>query len=419
MVRRGLVVSYYFPPQGGGGVQRWIKFIKYLSQRNWQFSVIAAPPEVSIPLDESLLGELPANLKIYRIPESHQPKSFSHAFYSKLNRTYFLRWLSALIHVTDSRFYWCKIIKPKIEELLDKQKFDILIFTVPPYSLTSLAAEYSTLNKTPVLLDLRDPWTINPYKIYPTPFHRYFDTLREKKVIRSIQLISSAYQSTLQFYQDTIPEFDKKQFVYIPNGFDEADFLGLNEKKSAADDVFRIGFSGSLYSHVNVPKPLLDALKMLRNNGYKIELHHFGTSVYDIKHLAQSMGLQDVYIEHGYLPHKEALQALMGMDATCLILDEAHVHADKTVGGKLYEYLRLKKPIIAIVPEGGEAARTIYQTDSGIVCSKRNPAKIAAEINRLIQKERDFSFLNIAQYERKKLSEQMREFIEENIDIHK
>ena len=127
MVRRGLIISYYFPPTGGGGVQRWTKFIKYLSRNGWHFTVITKQDNINSPSDESI--------EILRITDTHKKiavKTF------KSNGSYWQRWLSAFYYIPDSRKSWNKILWKKLTSEIDNSNFDVVICTIPPYSLAEV-----------------------------------------------------------------------------------------------------------------------------------------------------------------------------------------------------------------------------------------------------------------------------------------
>ena len=202
MAKRGLVVTYYFAPSGGGGVQRWTKFIKYLSRENWEFCVITAAIENSSITDQSLLDDIPPGTRIIRPePEPDNKLSFKKVL-QQIPRSYIQRWISAFINVTDSRKSWNRRIIPVIDDELENTKYDVIFISMPPYSMAELAAHYTANLDIPVIFDMRDPWTLNPYKIHPTPLHRYLDQQSEKKAISNIKFIISAYQSVVDDYKN-------------------------------------------------------------------------------------------------------------------------------------------------------------------------------------------------------------------------
>ncbi|MCK4754818.1 MAG: hypothetical protein KAS58_06260, partial [Calditrichia bacterium] len=153
MAKRGLVISYYFPPTGGGGVQRWVKLLKYLSGYGWEFCVICNDHTISSPKDESLLKEVSENIKVIRTGNSPASESIQTKTPLFRQSGYWQRWISAFFHITDSRKYWNKIARKYLNEEL-KHNYDAIIFTSPPYSLALLAAEIDQQENCPVFLDL-------------------------------------------------------------------------------------------------------------------------------------------------------------------------------------------------------------------------------------------------------------------------
>ena len=404
MVRRGLIISYYFPPTGGGGVQRWSKFVKYLSRQNWQFDIITSTHSSNEIDDSTLLKDIPESTNILRVSD----KFSNHQ--SKFKSTYLKRFFTSFLFVTDSRKYWVKKAWQKVISKLSENEYDVVICSIPPYSISELAVRIIESNTNiPVVLDMRDPWTINPYKIYPSPFHKLMDKRKEYKIIYKLDHIISAYQSTLDFYKNEIPSFEERNHIVISNGFDEDDFMNLKSGKLPNPDYFNIAFSGTFYSHLNNPDIFFKSLAILKDEGIKMNFHHIGSSVYDIEKLAKKYGIDDIVIRWGYRAHKECLEILNAMDAFVFILDSRIQNADKTIGGKVYEYLRFKKPILGMVPANGEAAKLLRGTKSGIVCDSSEVMKIVESIKEL--KSAKFYFNEIDKYSRENLTRRLNNYL--------
>ena len=404
MVKRGLIITYYFPPIGGGGVQRWLKFVKYLSRQNWQFNIVTRTPSTNETQDSTLLQDIPNSTNIFEIPDSLLNQQYN------FKSNYWKRWLASFLFVTDSRKKWVKKAWKKVSEELNTSKYDVVICSLPPYSVSDLAINIKEkFGDIPVVIDMRDPWNINPYKIYPTLIHKYLDKRKELKTIKSLDYIISAYQSTINFYSDEIKEFDKKQNIVIANGYDEDNFENLKSTKLPNTEVFNIAFSGTFYSHLNNPDLLFNALALLKKDGQKINFHHIGTSVYDIEELAKKYGIEDLLVNWGYKNHIECLEILNSMDAFVVILDSRVANADKTIGGKVYEYLRFKKPILGLVPKNGEAAQLISNTKSGIICDSSDVGDVADTIKKI--KSSKFEYIGIGSFSREKLSNRLNDYL--------
>jgi len=410
MVRRGLVFSYYFPPEGGGGVQRWTKFIKYLSMRGWQFNVLTKKPKTNVVTDDNLMNDLPQSLKILHVGDL-----LTESF--KIKSTYLTRWLSAFLYVTDSKKNWNNSIWDAVVEELENNKYDIIICTIPPYSLSEISRKIAEkYTHIPVVTDMRDPWSINPYKIHPTRLHAFLDRKNEFENLNKIKNFVYAYKTTLDFHLKFLKQNDNKKSIVIPNGYDEPDFSIMETVENRTQKEFHIGFSGTFYSHLNNPKNLFKAIAYLKTQNKKIYFHHVGESVYSIEKLAAKYDIEDQVKIWGYKSHQECLKILAGMNALVVILDPHVKNAEKTAGGKLYEYLRFKKPILGLVPDGGEAADVIRGTNSGIVCADTDPVTISEAILNL--KKDTYKFEGIDKYSRENQARQLQAFLESIINTN-
>lgn len=415
MAKRCLIVTYYFPPTGGGGVQRITKLIKYLSREQWQFTVFTSADTGNLPSDSELLDEIPDTVQINKIPLSGI-KGTDSSLTSTIKSTFFIRWVSSFMFIPDRYKKWKDAVKDKILEFIRNETIDIILITTPPYSLALLAAELTEKIQIPVVLDMRDPWTMNPYKIYPTKWHLKKDWKIEKNTIRQIKYGVSAYKSLIEFYENSIDDFNVGNWRHIPNGFDEEDFLHtdpvvLDNKK------FNIAFSGTFYSHINNPDLLFKAIRNLRTDlKGKIRFHHVGSSNIALKKRASAYNLFTNMVEWGYRSHKECLNILAGMDAYCFILDSSNPKSIYTIGGKVYEYLRLGKPVLALVPPGGEAADLINKNKAGIVLDSHDSDGLEKALTSwLEEKPHPEVSKNRFEYERARLAEKYSEFFNQII----
>ncbi|HHJ52686.1 MAG TPA: glycosyltransferase [Caldithrix abyssi] len=416
MDRRCLVVSYYFPPLGGGGVQRITKFIKYAARSGWRFTVLTADEQTNIAPDPSLLKEIPEDVQVVRVESGlGLPKTGS----GRIIRSGFLRrWLSAALFIPDIRKKWLPAVERAVREELRKNDYHCVLVSIPPYSLAVLAARLSEDTDIPVILDMRDPWTQNPYKLHPTRWHYRRDLEIELNAVAKVGWGVSAYRRTIQFYRDNIPGFNPDRWAWIPNGFDEEDFREL--KPEIHDDGrFHLGFSGTFYSHGNHPKFLFAAMAKIKKRdprlGARLYFHHLGVSHIDLTKLAKKYDLTGQVISEGYWPHRQALNKLAGMNGLCFILSDRDPRSVNTVGGKVYEYLRLGKPILAMVPPNGEAAELIGETRSGRVVAPTDVARIASLLTEWLTKPPEVTPRNITQYSREFQAKQWIQFLERAI----
>ena len=403
MAKRCLIISYYFPPVGGGGVQRIVKLIKFLNQSGWNFTVLTAGKDVvSLPEDHSFLSEIDNRTKIIKIPireKNGQSGSRLRSMFP-VKSGFLQRWLSAFLYIPDMRKSWLKFLHPVLMDEIEQNQYDCIFITSPPYSLAVYAARLTMELSIPVILDMRDPWTTNPYKIHPTPYHYRKDLKIELESISQIEFGVSAYKSLIHFYKQHIRNFETASWTVIPNGFDDNDFKSL-PNGSMNNGKFNIAFSGTFYSHINNPLPLFKAINQLdEKNKNKILFHHFGESQINLYKMISKFKLEDNVKLYGYLSHKDCLGKLNQMDALCFILDDRNQNSVNTIGGKVYEYLRLKKPILALVPENGEAADLIILTKSGKVISPQNTHMISEALKEWIGGNTNFEFSDTEVYSR-------------------
>jgi glycosyltransferase involved in cell wall biosynthesis len=408
MVRRCLIISYYFPPVGGGGIQRIAKLIKYLSNNNWQFTVVTSQNDViTLPEDNVISNEVKHLVNLKKIPIS-KPRSIYSTILRSISPStsnFINRWLSALLYIPDIRKKWIMPLHKTLINELNKSRYDCILITAPPYSLAIFAAQITRQLSIPVILDMRDPWTNNPYKIHPTKYHYNKDLQLELQSIATIKHGVSAYKSLVQFYEKMIPNFDSQRWEVIPNGYDEDDFREL--KIDSFNNKFNIAFSGTFYSHINNPMPLFRSIAQLDPIVKdKILFHHIGSTQINLNKLISKFRLNSNVKIWGYLSHDECLKQLNKMDSFCFILDDRNKNSIYTIGGKVYEYLRFKKPILALVPENGEAANLINSTNSGKVISTKNIDKISSTLKDWVEGRFNFKYLGIENYTRKKQAQQ-------------
>jgi len=423
--KRCLIVAYYFPPIGGAGVQRIVKLIKYLSREKWQFTVVTADENSRVqPTDESQLLELPDNLKVLRVPSLLPVGGKSRIMKLPVlqQAAYWKRWLAAWLSIPDMRKKWIEPASKVILRELELTTYDCIMLTIPPYSVGLLATELQKKTNVPVILDLRDPWSAHPYKIHPTRWHKQINREMEFGIMKSIHYGISAYAKLLDLYESEIPGFQRKNWKFIPNGFDEQDFVGLKPRQLDSD-FLNIGYSGTIHSAINNPQILFKAIakfnKKAGASGKKIFFHHVGKSQVDLKRIARKFGIDNQIQLWGYRSHREALQILSAMDAFLLLHDDQFEDSKYIVAGKVYEYLRLKKPILGLVPEQGEAAELIRNTDAGVVISPNNQEHIVQTLEQWAVKVPDFDFIDLEKFSREGQAQKFLEVFEHTVSESK
>ncbi len=381
-----LVIAYYFPPLGLGGVQRTLKFVKYLPQYGWNPTVLTVEARGYFAKDEGLLHEiegLPVEIvRTHSIDPLHffrkfdivkMPSARVHSQMSKLSQYFF---------IPDNKIGWKKRALEIAREILSKKKFDVIFATAPPYTDFLIGKELKEEFHLPLVIDYRDAWIDNTLHFYLTPLHRHCHFKLEKSVLKLADRIITINRRIKELIIMRYPNLTHNEIDIIPQGFDQDDF-----DRSAAkpdDGKFRITYSGTFYYN-RTPKYFLCALKIFleKNPGTrdKIEAVFIGNFNDENVSLVHALHLGDVVKVHGYVPHNECISILQQSTVLWMMLGDST--GDEMMStGKLFEYLGTRKPILGCVPDG-VAKQTIQDYGAGFLTSPKDVQAIAEAIEML------------------------------------
>ena len=375
MHKKALIITYYWPPAGGPGVQRWLKFVKYLPDYNIQ-PIVYCPKNPSYPIiDESLTKELPKDIVILKQPIK-EPYKLARLFSKKAASTIssgvipkekkqsviekVMLFVRGNFFIPDARKNW---VKPSVDFLTDyiqKENIETIITTGPPHSLHLIGLQLKQKLDVRWIADFRDPWTTIGYhkKLKLTKASQLKHQDLELKVLNSAdQLIVTSENTKREF------EFKTNQpIAVITNGYDTT--ISERPKK---DSKFTIAHIGSLLSERN-PKHLWEALSELinENEAFKtdFELKLIGVVSDDVLQEIYSHNLKDYTNVVGYVSHDDAIKAQMQSQVLLLIeIDSEDTKA--IIPGKLFEYMISNTPILAIGPKDSDVERIIKSTNTG------------------------------------------------------
>jgi len=374
-MQKVLIVTYYWPPGSGAGVQRWLKFSKYLPQYGWEPVILTVEPEFAAypAIDYSLNSEVPDNLTViktrardyfrfYKKDKSELPSSGFAAGKEKGLKSFLTRFVRGNFFIPDPRKGWNKYAFTKACEIIESQRVNHLITTSPPHSTQLIGLKLK--RKYPGIrwiADLRDPWTdIYYYKeFYPTRISRIIDSAYEKSVLESADRIITVGKTLREMFCSKIQGLEEKTKV-ITNGYDSEDFSGLI---AALPPVFTISYIGTLSDKYPV-KGLLDALRDLKKNKTVFRLRFTGYVSSRQKELIKSYLTGSEIEFHPYADHSSAINYML--DTTILLLVIPEHHSSKgIITGKLFEYLASGKPVLSLGPTDGDAAYIIEECGHG------------------------------------------------------
>lgn len=389
-MKRVLIITYYWPPAGGPGVQRWLKFVKYLRDFSVE-PVVYVPENPHYPLvDADFEKEIPKGITIIKKPIK-EPYAFAAIFSKKKTRQIssgiistkkqsalekILLWIRGNLFIPDARILW---VKPSVKFLkiyLKTNAIDTIITTGPPHSMhvigKGLKKEIPELRW---LADFRDPWTSIGYhdKLKLTGVA----SEKHKKLEQQVLQTADAVIVTSPLTRKEFSTITQKPIHVITNGFDETP---VAEKD--LDKKFTVSHIGSLLSERN-PQPLWEALSELINEDASFakdfRLQLAGTVSEEVLETLQYHGLDQNLRLLGYVAHEEALQ--LQRKSRLLLLVEINSEATKAIlPGKIFEYLAARRPIVAIGPEGSDIKGVLQQTQSGFFFSYDEKESLKAAI---------------------------------------
>jgi glycosyltransferase involved in cell wall biosynthesis len=367
-----LIIAYYFPPMGLSGVQRTLKFVKYLPQFGWKPIVLTTPEDTPyFAFDETLLDDLKEDIAsgkvvVYRTEADPSLKRIQKkGLLMKLPRRGWQRLRSKIMQIfrqPDSRIGWKDIAVRKAEEIFANHHIDAIFSTAPPYTDFLVARDIKTKYDVPYMMDYRDPWVDYPkMNFYLTRFHKKKARKMEYESLRASDAITVANRKMKEILLSNYLFLDWNDVVTLPQGFDPVDMesAALIAPSLAKPDVFKVTYAGIFYL-LGTPKAFLEAAKdAITENpelGGCLELHFIGVLQKEYQKLIKKLKLDGNVIEHGYMPHGETVAHLLSSDVLWMTTPD-----DLAAPGKLYEYFGTRKPILGLVPKGSYIERILNE----------------------------------------------------------
>jgi len=411
-----LVIAYYYPPLGLSGVQRTLKFVKYMKRYNWEPVVLTTGDIGYFAHDYSLLKESDdAGIRVVRAG-GNDPNALLSRFGtikipSEFVRKIFNR-ISQSIFVPDNKVSWTKAAYKTAEDLLTNENFDAIFVTGPPFSAFVLGSKLKKKFNIPLFLDYRDLWFGSYFAFYLTPFHKYLQKRSEYFSLKAADLIFVTNRKIKEKLLNFFPFLTFEDVVIMPHGYDSEDF----EKYQAVPKTntkLIISYFG-IFLEYNTPEYFLKAFKKLSierpDVAQDIELHFIGFLRKENNKLIKKLKLESFIKDHGYMSHGEAIVKLKSTDVLWLMVGKKR-NIDAILPGKLYEYIGSLKPIIACVPDGA-AMTAVKEYGASFITDPYNIDEIKNTIlkvyqlyknNELPKPDEDY----VAKYRRDFITEQL------------
>lgn len=393
MHRDVLVVAYYFPPMGLSGVQRTVKFVKYLPHHGWRPVVLTVSPGGYYAYDESLLNEVEqAGVEIVRTGSVDPTRLYKPGEPVKMPRESvrkLMNRISQTLFIPDNKIGWRKKATQKIAELRDKYNFEVIFSTAPPFTDHIIGRDLSKMLHVPLVLDYRDDWLDYQFAFYPTPIHRYAHARLERSCIRAADKVVVVNRRIKIKILERYDFLNYNNVQIIPQGFDPADFEVNSLPPFPDSHTMRVTHTGTFIEDIT-PVPLLRALaKIFREDSKmrgRIKLSFAGIFRKEHEKIIQNLGLQNDVELLGYIDHQSCTRLMMQSDVLFLTLGNKKNHEHHTTG-KLYDYFGARKPILAAVPDG-IVKQTINDTGAGVVTDPTDVDGIARALLEYFEKFR-------------------------------
>ena len=424
-MKKALIIAYYWPPAGGPGVQRWLKFVKYLPNFNVE-PIVYVPENPNYPIiDETLLDEIPNNITILRQPikepyklagflsrkESkriskgiiHQPKS--QTFIEKV-----LLYIRGNFFIPDARKNW---VKPSVEYLskyIQENNIETIITTGPPHSLHLIGMQLKQKLGVKWLADFRDPWTTigyhNQLKLSKKSATKH-KQLEKEVLLNADEIITTSFTTSKEF-QSIV----NKHVITITNGYDD-------QKKSSVelDKKFTCSHIGSLLSQRN-PEVLWKVFQELinENEDFKnnFQLNLIGVVSEDVLNSIYKHQLKEYVNLIGYVSHQDAV-SYQKQSQVLLLIEIDSKDTKCIIPGKLFEYMVSERPIIAIGPKGADVETIIKQTNTGNYFTYNDYESLKNLFLNHLKAFKDGNLhtqpIGLQKYHRKQLTKQLSELI--------
>ncbi len=371
-MRTILTIAYIFPPLGGGGVQRTLKFVKYLTVFGWQPVVLTGPGVGKYPTDTSLFAELPQDLTIQRTYAWLLPGWLPWRL-----RKIFSRWL--LLGDDLAGWYTDPVLKGT--KLIKTMDIQALYTTSAPIASHAIGKALKQFSGLPWIADFRDPWIGNFSQDFATRWHEQAARRREKEIVKQADRVLVVSEPMRQAFLNRYPSLSPARFITLPNGFDPDDFRNLTLLPQRSPR-FTIVYSGSFYGQQQTPRYFLEGLKIGLDekllDPQQILVRFIGNTGKLLKDEVDRLALQDVVEIIGYLPHRQSLAYLISADLLLLIIGSGPGSQAVTTG-KIYEYLASRRPILALASPGA-ATEIIREAQAGMFTDPQDIGAIAVKI---------------------------------------
>lgn len=424
-MKRALIITYYWPPAGGPGVQRWLKFVKYLREFGVE-PVVYVPENPNYPLiDTNFSAEIPSDIEIIKHPikEPYQlaklfskkkTKQFSSGLISKKDVSpieKLMLYIRGNFFIPDARVGWVKPSVKFLSKYILEKPLDVIITTGPPHSLHLIGLQLQKELNVKWIADFRDPWTTIHY--HKSLRLNKASEGKHKSLEAAVLTSANAITVTSPTTKKEFERITDKPITVITNGYD----ISKEKTSFEMDSKFSISHIGSLLSERNPQilwKVLADICDVSASFKNDLLLKFAGAVSDDVKQSIQDFKLNKNCDFLGYVSHSEALK-LQNQSQVLLVVEIDTPETRAIIPGKLFEYLAAKRPIIALGPKESDIEEILNETKAGTFFSYLDDNKLKTEILDLYEQFKggnlEIASQGIEKFSRRELTRQMASLI--------
>jgi glycosyltransferase involved in cell wall biosynthesis len=424
-LKKVLIITYYWPPSGGAGVQRWLKFSKYLPDYGWEPVILTVDPDYAFypQKDIGLLNDVPPGLEVIYTKAPTRVSFFYKLLTGKKEIPYggfvnetnpgliqrIFRFIRGNFFLPDARVGWNRFAVKRGLEIVKRKEIDTIITTSPPHSTQLIGLKIKQKLNIRWIADLRDPWTDiyysgMMYQMFPA---KKINRSLELKVLNSADRVIATCNSTRDLFRSKLAKYKPAENILtITNGFDDEDYANL---ENVIPGRFVITYLGTFAHNYDIDV-LLQALENHASGATtKVTLCFIGKIDEDIACYLKNQQFISLEIIP-YVEHKKALGYLAGSSALLIVIPSRN-KAEEMIPAKLFEYMASKRPIIAIGPRDGDVAEILRITNSGRIFEKEDFKELGDYISELDEKFKNGEFeinsISTEKYSRKNLSKEI------------